>query len=520
MANGKPGRPRKPPIDAQEVSAVAQAAKTELCRRSLKEFLVEFWPVVESYRFFDNWHLDCLCDHLAHAKEIGNLLITLPPRQGKTTIIDVLFPAWTWASKPQTKFFYATYSLDLSIEASLKCRRLILSDKYQKHYGEAFKLDPQQNTKERYDTDKGGFRFATSTAGASTGFGCDILVCNDATNLRKVESEADRRAVINWFEEAWYSRVNDYNAACRIVVGQRVHKYDLAGHLLENRKEDWTHLNIPYEYRPVSGYVGYAPLKIKDPRTEPDQHLWPTRFPDKEIKGLKRNRATWETQWNQNPTHTAESLFRQDQFKYYKDEGKAFHFLQEGEERRIDKAECWKLTAADLAMSAKGDYNVFLSAFVAPSGEIFLEDCFRQKMAAPGIIPHLHAHYQKFLPAYVLIEDIGFAKLIIAELKAMGLPVKPIFPQGKGDKEVRSIPLQMKFEGEQVFFPRNAAWTGEAQRELLEFPGGLHDDIVDAMAYVAYEAARRTRGRSIREEEVAKVSEQEMYNRLIWAGTD
>jgi len=40
-------------------------------------------------------------------------------------------------------------------------------------------------------------------------------------------------------------------------------------------------------------------------------------------------------------------------------------------------------------------------------------------------------------------------------------------------------------EAGNVWFPRDAPWMGELQRELLAFPNAAHDDQVDALAYAA-----------------------------------
>lgn len=36
-----------------------------------------------------------------------------------------------------------------------------------------------------------------------------------------------------------------------------------------------------------------------------------------------------------------------------------------------------------------------------------------------------------------------------------------------------------------VVFPEGAAWLGQAEQELLRFPAGAHDDVVDALAWAA-----------------------------------
>ena len=57
------------------------------------------------------------------------------------------------------------------------------------------------------------------------------------------------------------------------------------------------------------------------------------------------------------------------------------------------------------------------------------------------------------------------------------------------DKISRAMPLTAALEGGRLLLPRRATWEQEVVHELLAFPLGRHDDVVDALAY-AVEAGR------------------------------
>jgi predicted phage terminase large subunit-like protein len=50
------------------------------------------------------------------------------------------------------------------------------------------------------------------------------------------------------------------------------------------------------------------------------------------------------------------------------------------------------------------------------------------------------------------------------------------------DKTTRLYLQQAKFEAGQVFFPKNAPYLLELERELLSFPRGKNDDQVDSIS--------------------------------------
>lgn len=490
----------------------------EASRRSLKRFLAHFWPIVEpGYRFLDNWHLDCLCDHLANAFEIKNLIINIPPRCSKTLLIGVFWPAWLWIHKPSLRFMFTSYGLDLSRDASVKCRELIQCDLYQKLYGSIYQLKDDSNTKERFDNNKKGYRLATSVGGITTGFGADALICDDPHNVKKAESEVERENVIRWFQNSFFNRLNDPTNGCRLVVGQRVHRNDLSGYLQENFKEDWTTVTLPYEHKhsgPVS--IGWPKLGHLDPRTTEGQALWPERFPESELRTYKRNWATFETQYNQNPVETDNVLFKPENFRYF-DETDTHY---KSETKQIEKAKCYRVVSSDLAISqsAKADYTVIMVADIAPTGEIIILHVQRERMGGTRIVPALSAINDAWQPAYLLIEDVAFQRIILEQARLEGLPVRGIRPDT--DKESRTIPLQVRFEGRQIWFPKDKPFMEKLERELLQGFNGTHDDQIDAIAYLAIEANRRCRGRKEVEAPKPAKSEAELYNAALWAGID
>lgn len=504
--------PKKPTIDLSKIDL--DFIKGEQSRRSLKDFVVHFWPYVERHKFLDNWHLDVITDHLANAFQIKNLIINLPPRCCKSLITGVFWPAWLWLHQPETKFLFASYGLDLAEDTSEKCRQLIGSPLFAKLFSNYYKLSTETNTKLKYDTNKGGRRHAISTCGGTTGFGADALIIDDAHNAKKAESELERENVIRWFTQAFYNRLDDARNGCRVVIGQRVHRNDLSGFLLENFASDWTHVNLAWEYKPsVSVQVGHPSLGHTDPRTKEGEWLWKDRFPEQEVRFFKRNWATFETQYNQNPVESEHVLFKPDNFTYYDD--LATTYKTEG--KTINKAQCFRVVSADLAISTekRADYTAVLVADIASTGEIILVHCLRDKMPGTKLVPALQQINETFRPAYFLVEDVAFQKVIIEQARMAGLAVRGVKPDT--DKQSRSIPLQIRFENKQVWFPKEKPFVEPLERELVSFPNGAHDDMVDALAYLAIEANKRTRGRSDKEEVKPTKSESELYQEWLWA---
>jgi hypothetical protein len=135
----------KPCWSAPEIEL--RAVRAEKLRRCLYEFVLEAWPIVEpATPFVKGIHSDAMCQHLQALSEgkIGNLIINVPPGHAKSLLGAVLWPAWHWISSPATRWLFASYSANLSVRDSLRCRRLIESEWYQELWGHIYQLSPDQ----------------------------------------------------------------------------------------------------------------------------------------------------------------------------------------------------------------------------------------------------------------------------------------------------------------------------------------------------------------------------------------
>jgi hypothetical protein len=104
-------------------------------------------------------------------------------------------------------------------------------------------LSPIKNTASEFDTTIHGKRIATSLGGTLTGRGGDFIIIDDINKAADFTSASSRETANQWFDNTLQSRLNSMKDGCIIVVQQRIHADDLAGHIL--MKGDWVHLNLP-----------------------------------------------------------------------------------------------------------------------------------------------------------------------------------------------------------------------------------------------------------------------------------
>ena len=81
-------------------------------------------------------------------------------------------------------------------------------------------------------------RFIQSGAGR----GGDLIIVDDPLNAAEAHSEAARKKTIGWFTGSLLQRLNGKGQTPVIVMAQRLHEEDLAGHLL--RTSEWKLLSL------------------------------------------------------------------------------------------------------------------------------------------------------------------------------------------------------------------------------------------------------------------------------------
>src|SRR5581483_10351070 len=268
--------------------------EAERCKRDFTLFVKQAWPIIEpGTPYVSGWHIDAIILHLEALARgtIKRLLVNMPPRHAKSSIISVLWPVWMWLQNPSIRFLCASYDMPLAVRDNRKCRLLIRSEWFQERFGSLFQLRRDQNEKSNFENSKGGYRVATSVGGG-TGKGGDFLIIDDPHPIEQKKGQLRREDVLDWFKDTWSTRLNSQVDGCMIVVCQRVHDQDLSGYILAGSAgEEWVHLNLPAEYDEGSACRTYTPTGKElwaDPRTEQGQLLWEERFPREVIEKEKR----------------------------------------------------------------------------------------------------------------------------------------------------------------------------------------------------------------------------------------
>lgn len=411
----------------------------------------------------------------------------------KSIMLAVMFPAYVWTVEPSLRWLYSSYAQSLSIRDSVKMRRLIESPWYRERWGHVFELTSDQNQKLKFENDRSGYRMATSVGGSNTGEGGDILVVDDPHNVEERESDVMREGAIDWWSNVMSTRINDPRKRRRIVVMQRVHEHDLAGHLLD--QGGWHHLNLPAEYEGgkciVTGCVFHWD---KDPRTVDGEPLWKDRYGAAEIQQLKKDLKEYgaAAQLQQRPAPAEGGILKRHWWKYWCYPGQE-DTLPPVRVKQLDgtylevkpiplpyvfdkEVQSWDMAFKDLTESS----YVVGQQWGRRGPDSFCKDQVRGQYDFVGTLAAVRAfngtHRQ---PSTKVIEDKANGPAIISVMKG---ELPGIIPHGVlGDKQARAAAYSHIPHGGNCYLPHPsiAPWVDGFINECATFPNGSYDDQVD-----------------------------------------
>ena len=490
--------------------------QAEQSRREFRQFVADAWHVVEPGKEFkSDWHIDAICDHLTYVSlgDIDDLVINIPPRHTKSTIVAVMWPAWEWLWQPSTQWLFATYASALTIRDSVKTRRLIQSPWYQESFGDVFQLSSDLNQKGRFDNDKNGYRLATSVGGTATGEGGDRIVVDDAHNMKEINSDTIRAGVIDWWRDVMSTRGNDPKRLGRVIIAQRGHHKDLPGHVLASGS--WVHLNLPGYFVPKYRCTTKAKKDSKriiparddgiftfgdhiepltkgevifvDPRKKKNELLTPDRFGPEEMAKLsyELTERGFESQIQQNPSAKGGNILKEEHWReWVEPELPPISFVLQVYDTAFEETE-------ESDFSARTTWGVFeheerldpkLPWTAQYKGQTRLCMILLERMNRRLEFPELRSNAMEaarlWKPDKILIEKKASGHSLAQEMRRSNLPVSRILV--RDSKFVRAHAASLVLERGCVFYVQRK-WAEEVITQCGNFPADDHDDMVDTV---------------------------------------
>ena len=464
----------------QRVLDTAGQLQRLVCARSLSNYMREAWPILNpSTPYIPNWHIDLISEYLQACwmGQMRRLIVNLPPKGTKSTIVSVMWPTWCWGpqNQPGTRWMFASYSEMVSTRDSLARRTLLTSPWYAGHWGSCVRLIADQNQKTIFQNTSRGHMLATTMGGQGTGLGGQFLVIDDPHDTEKIISEKERQRGLHNFDNKLYTRLDDRKTGVIVIIMQRLHTKDLTGHLLDGPDgARWEHLSIPMEAPKQKVYI--FPVSKKEYARSEGQLLNPVREGPAELDEHKARLGSYgyASQFQQTPLPAGGGVFKLQWFKLWP------KLDSEGIERPDELPQFEQIVQSwDAAVTDRetNSYTVCTTWGVCDIG-YFLVDVWRKHVEFPEMIHAMHDLAGQWHPQAILVENKSSGQSAIQELRRSTLPVIAI--DVDTDKTARARAASPRAESGKIWIMRDASWARLYLDELCNFPKSEFNDQVDS----------------------------------------
>lgn len=479
--------------------------------------------------FINNGHwfprpFDKLIIKLLYYAEMGKvtkILLSVPSRHGKSTLISKIFASYYLCKYPNDKIILSSYSQDLASEFGGEVKNII--NYYGQYTQNAPELRNDSKAKHKFNLAPPytGQMLAVGAAGSILGFGANLFIIDDPIkNIAEAESTTIQNKLHNWFRGTATTRLEQRpngKPPIMIVIAQRLNTHDLQGLIKENEpyipaKEALTLLDEDKTI-PSDTWVDMNLQAIcTNPETDPLERkkgevLWQEHYNYNTLMTKKKSMGSYlfNAVYQGEPVELDGELYLYDWF--YNENGDYICTITLNEFNEIVGNNGSYCRVWDLAASNKNKniterkreqtdevcgmlscyYNDIIYLMPNPINNRFtplhLEEIVRNTTLNDG----------KYVTPIIEGEPGSHSNIWLAKLqrdvRKQGIYLKIQKPLGS--KVNRSHQARAAFEGHRIKFVYNPggnnAWIKKSITQLISFDGDdkKHDDIVDAIQYTA-----------------------------------
>lgn len=493
----EPYEPPKASEQARSVDApVKELASRELCRRRLLPFVERFRP-----KYIAGWVHKDICrriENFVRQVEEGKsprLLLLCPPRSGKSELSSRHTPAWVLGKHPEWEIIAASHTSSLAMSFSRYIRDLMRDPAYQAVFPQA-RLDARSQSVENWNLTGGGGYLAAGVGTGITGRGAHVLILDDLVkDMEAASSTTIRDNTWEWYMSTAYTRLAPGGGVLGLMTWW--HEDDWAGRIqqvmLDGGGEKFEIVRYPAINDYGDEYILQDDTVVQIPPEQPVPEgakltrrmgtaIHPERYTTDDMLRIKHNliiggqKKVWDALYQQNPLPDEGNFFEKRFFNYYSTLPIT---------RGMQIYQAWDFAISE---DEQSDYTVGACIGQDSNDSLYVLDLKRFKMRDGGyIVDEILDFAQQWNAALLGFEDGQIWRAIEFQFKkrceerrqypAYEL-LKPLT-----DKMVRASPLRGRMQLQKVYFNREASYFTDMQKELLHFPQGKHDDIVDALSW-------------------------------------
>lgn len=415
-----------------------------------------------------------VCDFVTDNIDRKKLLILLPRGTFKSSIITVGYTLWSIAKNPETRILIAnaTHEMSVSFLGQIK-RHLQRNEDFKAIYGDltatadSWRENRISVAKDDSYKTKEPTVWAFGAGGNLVGSHFDLAILDDLVNRDNITTKEQIEKIKNFYKDTLDLVDADKKGHKKvIVIGTTWHWDDLYA-WIQDPKED---IGENFEVIRMPAYEG---------EWGEGDLLFPDKLGWKQLEDLKREQglAHFSAQYMLDPIPEEQQTFK-GPFRDY-------------DPTDLRGLNLNKFITVDPAVSEKkqADFSAMVCVGVDKNNDWYILDIWREQVQPKRLIDQIFYWYEKWKPISVGIETTAYQKalkfFIQDEMRRRNrfIPLKELGHTDRS-KEERIRGLQPRYETGSIFHPqRQSVQEVEyLEDELMRFPLGRNDDIVDALA--------------------------------------
>jgi predicted phage terminase large subunit-like protein len=471
---------QSPPSDIYSDSARNEIF-AEASRRWMLQYIAYLWQSKEAEPFRIGVHTREICREIDtaittyRAGQSSFIILTVPPRHGKSEIVSRMLPTRWLGLFPDTEAMIVSYSASLAETFSKDGRKIMRSPEYRNVFPRVSLAHDNQGVQEwGIELDgqpcRGKAQFS-GMDGSNTGKGASLIIVDDPLKGRQ---EADSELLRDKCWDVFRSDILSRRAPVSIVIITltRWHQDDIVGRIMALMEKDKT----------------FPRFKVLSWPATSDKYQWlfPERYSPEYYqaqKSLIGNHA-WSSLYMCSPVPREGNILRADKVKVL--EPAVFDKLTAS----LRFARGWDLASGEDRMKENPDYTsgcklakkMIPTAMQGLSMPVFyIADYVRGKWEAMERNNKIISTAMGDGDIRVGVEAFGAYKDAYTTVRDVLNGIRSVHKsQLPGDKLSKADAVAPAFEAGNVYM-RKGPWNDEVLKQYAEFPGGQHDDDVDAL---------------------------------------
>ncbi len=395
----------------------------------------------------------------------SRILFLAPRGFAKSTLCSRFFPLWLAVFNKKRDIFLVSATISLAKE-NLRIIRNELegNEKLVEDFGE---MKSDKWTEEQLILSNGVTIRAKGRGFQIRGFRPDMIICDDLEDEEVIYSKEQRDKLENWFFRTLLPTLKPDQHL--VYIGTKLHQFALIGKL---------------QKKPEFFSRGYKALTK-------GKSIWEEMWPTEKLNDLRRELGEYafQAEFQNNPLSLGDQPVKP-------------HYL---EDVRTEGQKVLRCMSIDPAISEKesSDYRAIQVMDKMEDGKFKEIVTIKGRWGIDEQVNRVIEMYVRYKPDRVLLEEVAFQKvlrsLIVTKSREKGIYI-PITRAELGvgdskrprDKITRLLQIMHLFEQNLVEITND-----ETKQELLAFPHGDYDDMVDVTVFNLYWLANWQSGKTM-----------------------